>query len=208
MRKQSNTLNFEGQNIYVGIDVHLKSWTVSILSGHLHHKTFVQPPSPEALSSYLHAHFPNGNYLSAYEAGFSGFWAHYKLVEMGIQNIVVNPADVSTSQKERLQKTDAVDSRKIARSLRNNELTAIHVPCRETLEVRTLLRSRDALVRDLARMKQRVKAFLYYYGIDYPEEFQHSGTHWSRAFMNWLRNGIRMDTEEGGVPVFPFCWIP
>ena len=157
MRKQSNTLNFEGQNIYVGIDVHLKSWTVSILSGHLHHKTFVQPPSPEALSSYLHSHFPNGNYLSAYEAGFSGFWAHYKLVAMGIQNIVVNPADVSTSQKERLQKTDAVDSRKIARSLRSNELTAIHVPCRETLEVRTLLRSRDALVRDLARMKQRIK---------------------------------------------------
>ena len=171
MRKQSNTLNFEGQNIYVGIDVHLKSWTVSILSGHLHHKTFVQPPSPEALSSYLHSHFPNGNYLSAYEAGFSGFWAHYKLVAMGIQNIVVNPADVSTS--------------------------AIHVPCRETLEVRTLLRSRDALVRDLARMKQRIKAFLYYYGIDYPEEFRHSGTHWSRAFMNWLRNGIHMDTEEG-----------
>ena len=67
MQKQSNTLNFEGQNIYVGIDVHLKSWTVSILTEHLHHKTFVQPPSPEALSSYLHAHFPNGNYLSAYE---------------------------------------------------------------------------------------------------------------------------------------------
>ena len=51
MQKQSNTLNFEGQNIYVGIDVHLKSWTVSILTEHLHHKTFVQPPSPEALSS-------------------------------------------------------------------------------------------------------------------------------------------------------------
>ena len=30
MRKQSNTLNFEGQNIYVGIDVHLKSWTVGV----------------------------------------------------------------------------------------------------------------------------------------------------------------------------------
>lgn len=28
MQKQSNTLNFKGQNIYVGIDVHLKSWTV------------------------------------------------------------------------------------------------------------------------------------------------------------------------------------
>lgn len=32
MQKQSNTLNFEGQNIYVGIDVHLKSWTISILT--------------------------------------------------------------------------------------------------------------------------------------------------------------------------------
>ena len=31
MQKQSNTLNFEGQNIYVGIDVHLKSWTVASL---------------------------------------------------------------------------------------------------------------------------------------------------------------------------------
>ena len=30
MPKQSNTLNFEGQNIYVGIDVHLKSWTVRV----------------------------------------------------------------------------------------------------------------------------------------------------------------------------------
>lgn len=31
---QSNTLDFSGQNIYVGIDVHLKSWSVLILSGH------------------------------------------------------------------------------------------------------------------------------------------------------------------------------
>ena len=31
MQKQSNTLNFKGQNIYVGIDVHLKSWTVASL---------------------------------------------------------------------------------------------------------------------------------------------------------------------------------
>ena len=110
---------------------------------------------------------------------------------------MVNPADVSTSQKERLQNTDAVDSRKIARSLRNNELTAIHALCRETLKSRTLLRSRDALIRDLARMKQHIKAFLYYYEIGYPEEFRHSSTHWSRTFMNRLRNDIRIDTEKG-----------
>jgi len=37
---QSKKLNFEGQNFFVGIDVHLKSWTVSIITDHLVHKTF------------------------------------------------------------------------------------------------------------------------------------------------------------------------
>jgi len=34
MQVQSNKLNFEGQNIFVGIDVHKKDWTVCIFSEH------------------------------------------------------------------------------------------------------------------------------------------------------------------------------
>jgi hypothetical protein len=30
MQRQRNELNFEGQKIYVGIDVHLRSWSVTI----------------------------------------------------------------------------------------------------------------------------------------------------------------------------------
>ena len=33
-------LNFEGQQIYVGIDVHKKSWSISILTEEFEHKTF------------------------------------------------------------------------------------------------------------------------------------------------------------------------
>ena len=33
MLTQSTVLDFKGQNIFVGIDVHLKSWTVTILTG-------------------------------------------------------------------------------------------------------------------------------------------------------------------------------
>ena len=44
MRTQSNKVNFNGENIYFGIDVHLKSWAVTIYTEHLHHKTFSQPP--------------------------------------------------------------------------------------------------------------------------------------------------------------------
>lgn len=197
MPMQSNGLNFKGQNIYVGIDVHLKSWTVSILTEKLHHKTFSQPPCVEALSGYLHQHFPGANYRSVYEAGFSGFWAHYQLEREGISNIVVNPADVPTSRKESISKTDSVDSRKLARSLRGGELAGIHIPKEDTLEARTLLRSRDCIVKDLSRMKQRVKSLLYFYGIKYPPQFEKSGTHWSRAFMRWLREDVKLSTEAG-----------
>lgn len=47
MQKQINDLNFEGQNIYVGFDSHLKCWKVTILTENMTHKTFTMPPKPE-----------------------------------------------------------------------------------------------------------------------------------------------------------------
>lgn len=112
-RVQSNTLDFTGQNIYIGIDVHLKSWSVAILSEYTNLKKFSQNPDPEALHKYLASNYPGANYYSVYEAGFCGFWIHEKLTDLGINNIVVNPADVPTMSKEKLRKTDAVDCNKL-----------------------------------------------------------------------------------------------
>ena len=44
------------------------------------------------------------------------------------RQIVVNPADVPTKSSEKLRKSDAVDSGKLARSLRANELKGIYTP--------------------------------------------------------------------------------
>lgn len=197
MQRQITTLDFKGQNIFVGIDVHLKSWTVTILTEELLHKTFTQPACAETLSNYLKRNFPGGDYNSVYEAGFSGFWAHYKLKEMGINNIVTNPADVPTSQKEHLQKDDPTDSRKLARSLRSNDLKAIFVPNPATLEDRSLVRMRATVVKDMTRFKQRIKSFLYFYGISYPPQFERSGTHWSKRFMKWLEEEISLQHDSG-----------
>ncbi len=196
MQKQNNTLNFEGQNIYVGFDAHLKSWQVTILTENMSHKTFVMPPKPEVLSNYLRDNFPKGNYYSAYEAGFSGLWAHYQLKALGVNNIIVNPADIPTTQKEKVQKEDKRDSRKIARSLRNGELTPIYVPSENTLNDRSLVRARSMLVGDMTRFKQRIKSFLYFYGITFPPEFERKSTHWSGRFMKWL-DSIPMKEEPG-----------
>ena len=197
MQTQSKELNFKGQNIYVGIDVHLKSWSVCIMTERLEHKKFTQPPEAEKLYNYLHRNFPDANYYSVYESGFSGFHAHRQLESFGIHNIITNAADVPTGQKERLAKDDVVDSRKLARSLRSKELEAIYVPSESTQEERSLVRLRFTLVKDMTRFKQRIKSFLHFYGIPYPDRFQKSGSHWSRNFIKWLQDDVKLSTESG-----------
>jgi len=60
---EKQTVSFEGRCLYVGIDVHKRQWSVSIFSNELHHKTFSQPPSPEALKHYLDQYFPEAKIL-------------------------------------------------------------------------------------------------------------------------------------------------
>jgi transposase len=198
MQTQINKLDFNGQNIYVGFDVHLKSWKVTIMTDNLIIKTFSQTPSPDALHQYLNNNFPGATYHSAYEAGFCGYWIHNKLVSLGINSIVVNPADIPTTDKEKVQKEDSRDSRKIARSLRSGELIAIYVPSLKTLEDRTLLRTRALLVKDLTRYKNRIKSFLYFHGIEFPEQFNKPDTHWSKRFLLWLES-ISMLEKSGKI---------
>lgn len=195
MQTQNSELTFKGQRIFVGIDVHLKSWTVTVLSESLAHKTFTQPASHLALHKYLTGNFPQADYYSVYEAGFCGFMPHYRLQELGIKNIVINPADVPTTQKEHLQKDDPTDSRKLARSLRSGELTGIYIPLPANLGDRTLVRIRASIVSDMVRFKQRIKSFLNFYGITYPEEFKKTHTHWSNQFMKWLRESVVLEYE-------------
>lgn len=170
-RVQSNELDFSGQNIYVGIDVHLKSWSVAILSEHSVLKRFSQSSEPEALHKYLVSNYPGANYFSVYEAGFCGFWIHERLTDLGIANIVVNPADVPTMSKEKLRKTDSVDCNKLARELRSGSLVGIYVPGVETLELRSLIRMRNLIVKDSTRAKNRIKSLLRFKNADHLASF-------------------------------------
>jgi transposase len=196
MQTQSTTLDFNGQNIFVGFDVHLKSWKVTIMSEEILHKTFVQPPNPELLHQYLKKNFPGASYYSAYEAGFCGYWIHNRLLDLGIHSIVVNPADVPTTNKEKVQKEDYRDSRKIARSLRSGDLVPIYIPSSQTLEDRCLIRARSALVKDMSRNKNRVKSFLHFHGIEIPLCFEKNNGHWSKRFIDWLE-AIEIQEKSG-----------
>ena len=192
MQPQFTKSDYSGQKIYTGIDVHLKSWNITVMMDSVYQKTFSQPPSPLVLSKHLKANYPGATYFSAYEAGFSGFWAHYQLLKLGINSMVVNAADVPTTGKEKIQKDDSRDSRKIARCLKNGELIPIYVPSLVTLGNRTLVRHRQTVSKDLARVKCRIKSFLNFTGIEIPEEFK--GNTWSRKFVQWLKD-LELDSS-------------
>lgn len=196
-RVQINELNFKGQNIYIGIDVHLKSWSVTILSEHSVLKKFSQDPQTEVLHKFLTCNYPGTTYYSVYEAGFWGFWIHRELVHWGINNIVVNPADVPTMSKEKLRKINSVDSSKLARELRSGTLRGIYVPDDVILEMRSLIRLRNMVVKDTTREKNRIKSLLRFHGIDIPDQFtRHSVGNRSKRFLQWLQS-VELSTEYG-----------
>ncbi len=184
---QKNTrIDFTGQDIYVGLDTGKKSWKVCILTEELEHKTFSQPPQPGLLVGYLRRHFPGAKYQCVYEAGYFGFWIHDALKKQGVDCVVTHPADVPTKDKERRNRNDQVDARKLARSLRNGELNSLYVPTRPALEDRSLVRTRMDMVTKQTRCKNQIKAFLSFYGYPIPDGLAKS--HWSRRFIDWLEN--------------------
>jgi hypothetical protein len=50
--------SFDGAEVYVGIDIHLKQWVVSLRSAGIDLKTFSRTPSSEELAEHLKRHYP------------------------------------------------------------------------------------------------------------------------------------------------------
>jgi transposase len=65
-------IDFKDKELFIGLDVHKKRWSVTIIVDGIEHRTFTQPPDPESLCNYLQRMFPGASYNSAYEAGFCG----------------------------------------------------------------------------------------------------------------------------------------
>ena len=90
MPRQKSSKNPDSQNVYIGLDVHLRQWNVCIYQGGIARKPFQQSPSASVLLAHLKAHYPEMNYYSAYEAGVCGCSVHYELLAAGIENIIFN----------------------------------------------------------------------------------------------------------------------
>lgn len=191
MNAQRKELSFKGQKIYVGIDVHKSIWSVTTLMETGVLRTHPQKASAKELFEFLNRHYPEAEYLAAYEAGFTGFSTYYALREYGIDCVVVNAADIPTTQYESVMKSDPIDSVKIAKALRAGQLRGIYVREADNLDDRSVVRIRKTIQTELCRYRTRVKHMLHSNGVEIPERFNRPG-HWSKAYLRWLREDVRL----------------
>ena len=194
MQLQNNKLDFSSQQFYIGLDVHKKTWTVTIRSMGVELKTFSMQSNPKGVYEYMKKNYPNGEYFSVYESGFCGYWLHRQLKGFGFKNIVVNPAAVPTSGKEKLIKLDPIDSRKLARELENKSIESIYIPDELQQEIRSLSRLRYQQIKKQTRLKNQIKGYLNFYGHKLPENCQMQ--HWSGKFIEYLRS-LQFNYEIG-----------
>lgn len=178
-------VDFSSDTIYCGLDVHKKNWGVTIYVNDHFMKSFHQNADPLALLSHLKDNYPNGKYVACYEAGFCGFSVQRELTSLGIECLVANAADIPQTSKAALNKTDAVDSRRIGEALAKNMLRPIYIPSPEYEADRNLIRYRKKLVSRLTGHKQGIKSTLFILGISIPKQFDNS--RWTNIFIRWIK---------------------
>lgn len=180
--------------LFIGIDIHKRSWKVHCATNLSMGRTFSMSPDPKGLWEYVERHFPGHDVSTAYEAGCCGYRAHRCFEGYGWHSLVVNPADIFRRGKERHTKTDRIDAQLIARELKDGRLECIEVPDRCREQLRSLFRRRNDLVKDMRQVKSYIKMQLLYYGIEVPAAYDND--HWSHGFRDWL-DGLEFEYESG-----------
>jgi len=192
-------LNFKGMTIYMGLDVHLKSWDLKVLTKHVTPggSIHMSPGTIDVLVDYMHTNYPNGNYKCVYEAGFSGFWIQEELEKRGIETIVVHAADVPTTDKEKRSKTDKVDCVKLAKCLRGGLLRGIYIPDKEQQKDRWVVRQRYRRASEARAIKNRIKSHLQFFGININWDDRVNDSYWSNRMIENIESFAKQNNEVG-----------
>ena len=143
--------------LYIGIDVHKKSWTFHYQTDLFDGKTITQPANPNTLVDWVQKHYPLHEVTSAYEAGFSGYSALRLFQKQNWNVLVLNAADIPKPQKQNVFKTDKIDCRNICKQLKNEALHSITIPEEQRESFISLFRERNNFVEGLRHVKLQIK---------------------------------------------------
>lgn len=196
MSKNTEKTNYTGKTVYVGMDVHKKTYVITAILEGIVLKKATLKADPKELIQFCKKHFTGATIESAYEAGFCGFYLHRCLIAAGIQNRVVDAASIELAASDRV-KTDKRDSLKIATHLSQGRLKAIHVPTVDREDKRNITRTRSALVQDRTRTGNRLKGQLYLNGLIPHDDKRKVSVKWIKEIMALdVLPGLKYSLEE------------
>lgn len=120
----------EVSDVYVGIDMHQKSWHVSIIHDGRVLFSNGLPAQWDVLKKLLDRYRGCCKIHAVYEAGYFGYWLYDRLQAYGASCIVTPPSLIPLESGNRV-KTDRIDSRKLAILCSKGLLKQVAVPTEE-----------------------------------------------------------------------------
>ena len=154
------------QPIFMGIDVHKNTLSISFLHQEVLIGHFTIPNEPSPIKALLER-YKDCQIFSAYEVGFSGYFLHFFLEDLGIKNIITPPNKMMAVVGDRV-KTDKKDSRKIALLLSKGLLIANNIPEKKDILLRQFLRTRHQLVKKRVSSSNQIKLLLLQHNVKVP----------------------------------------
>jgi transposase len=151
------------QPIFMGIDVHKKTLSISLVHQSILVGQFSISYDTEVLKNLL-KRYAEFKIFSVYEAGFSGYHLHFFLESINIHSIITPPNKMPVVIGDRV-KTDKKDSRMLAVLLSKEMLKNIHIPNEEQLNNRLFLRTREQLKRKRVSTINQIKLLLLQFNI-------------------------------------------
>lgn len=177
-------LTYSGRMVYVGIDVHKETYSVTCVCDKKIVKTATVQADPAGLAVSLQRWFPDATLSAVYEAGFSAFVLYRALIKAGMTAIVVNPASVAVAANDKV-KTDRRDSKKLAMDLADGRLRGIYVPTEAEELARLLPRTRAQIVEHRATIARQIKAKLHQFGLIAPSSRRLISNRYLREIAAW-----------------------
>ena len=169
---------------FVGMDAHKKAINVAMLlpgqNEPVEWQLANEPAAIRRLAKKLTLKAP-GEVRCCYEAGPCGYVLQRELEAGGVICEVVAPSLIPVKPGERI-KTDRRDARKLARSLRSDDLTAVHPPTTADEAVRDLCRCREDARKDLHRARHRLDTYLLRRACLYTL----TRRRWGQPYRTWL----------------------
>lgn len=170
--------------IYVAVEVSRSSWVVALHCPDAGGKVSLHTMKPASTGELVRlirrsrervvrSSGRDARVLLTYEAGYEGFWLVRDIErrDAGIEVFLNDPASLQTTRRARKVKTDRVDARKMARSLKawdqgdRDAMSWVRVPGVEEEDRKRLMRERDSLIKERVRLGNRIKALLMLHGI-------------------------------------------